>query len=120
MMPVANSQVLVADEEPLTRWAVARAVEALGLGVVQAATREEACGLLFARRFHAVVMANRLFEHDMTDVLAELERYQPETSLVVLCEGEPAQLRVRLPRAVVLEKPFSVDELMALEALAAG
>jgi len=107
-------RVLVADDQPLTRWAVAEALVSRGHHVHTAATRAEACARLFHERFDAVVMACQIDGQDMTDVLRELARYEPAPRLVVLCHGEGADPQPHAASgAAVLAKPFELSALVA-------
>lgn len=107
-------RVLVADDQPLTRWALGQALARVGFRVVAVEGREEACGHLYATRFDAVVMSGALAGRDMTDVIDGLARFQPETRLIVLCEDDGLAGRVaRIPGATVFLKPFEMRALLA-------
>jgi len=113
-VPTNTLRVLVADDQPLERWALARALSARGHEVTTAGTREEACGRLFQSRFDVVIMSSRIGDQDMTDVLRELAGYQVGTQLIALYDVEarvpgPAEA---LPW-VSLAKPFDLDTLLA-------
>ena len=114
-MQKASLRVLVADDEPLTRWAVAQALAPLGEDVTEVASREDACCKLFGGRFDIVVMASRIEGADMTDVLRQLTKREEPLRLVVLCEDETHSpvLREQLPAARVIDKPFSLEALLA-------
>jgi hypothetical protein len=51
----------------------------------------------------------------MTDVLCEWTRPEAKPRLVVLCEdeGNTPTLREQLPQARVIDKPFSLEALLA-------
>jgi len=113
-VPTSTLRVLVADHQPLERWALARALSARGHEVTMACTREETCGRLFQGRFDVVIMCSRIGDQDMTDVLRELAGYQTGTRLIALYdveEGAPGQAEA-LPW-VSLVKPFDLDALLA-------
>lgn len=103
----------MADDEPLSRWAIGQAVAERGGLVSEASSREEVCTRIVGGDLDVVVMACRLGGLDMTDVLSELARHMPSIRLIVLCEdeSEPAT-QGQIPGALVLEKPFSLETLL--------
>lgn len=112
-MSTSILRVLVADDEPLARWAVARALASHGHDVVTAATREEACARLFQLRFDVAILASPLDGQDMTDVLRELARYRSATRLVALSDAELDGPESDEPSAwICLRKPFELDTLL--------
>jgi len=106
-------RVLVADDQPLTRWALGQALARVGFRVVAAESREQTCGHLYATRFDAVVMSGALAGQDMTDVIEGLARFQPETRLIVLCDDDGLAGRVvGIPGTTVFLKPFEMRALL--------
>jgi DNA-binding NtrC family response regulator len=114
MSSTVRPSVLVAEDQPLLRWAIGRALSPFGVDVVFAPTYERACELLAASRFAAVIVACPLQERSVIELLRELERAQPDTRLVVLCEGDGSEsLQRAVPRATVFQKPFTLSALTA-------
>ena len=61
MSPVhARATILVADDEPLTRWALKRTLEQAHLEVALASSRDAVQDLLATGEFDVVVLANEL------------------------------------------------------------
>lgn len=107
---LARPAVLVADDEPLTRWALSRSLESPHLDIALAGTRDEVCDLLDTRDFQVIVLANELGHHSMADVLSSLSRDGRARGLVILYDGEQAEEYARaFPLAVLLQKPFGLD-----------
>jgi DNA-binding NtrC family response regulator len=104
--------VLVADDEPLTRWAVMRTLAPECFEVKQAGSREEACCLLASQRFQVVVLANQLGSECMHDVIDLLARDGRAQGLVILYNGDsPDQYAQAFPEAIVVPKPFALESL---------
>jgi DNA-binding NtrC family response regulator len=107
--------VLVAEDQPLLRWALGRVLGPLGADVVFAPTYQSACDLLASGEFAAVVLASPLEDRSVIGLLRELDRSRPETRLVALCEGdECGTLQHDIPRATVFQKPFTLSALVAV------
>lgn len=113
-VPVARAVVLVADDEPLTRWALRRTLERAQFDVSLAATRDEVCDLLDTCGFHVAVMSHELGHHSMIDVLNGLSCDHRVRGLVILYDGESADdVRRGFPAAVVVQKPFGLEAVTA-------
>lgn len=113
-MQASTLRVLVADDQPLERWALASVLSARGHDVTTATTREETCGRLFQGRFDVVIMSSRIGDQDMTDVLRELAGYQAATQLIALYDVEaPAPDQAAALPWVSLVKPFDLGTLLA-------
>lgn len=112
-MSTSTLRVLVADDQPLERWAVAKALASRNHEVVTAATRDEACGRLFQRHFDVVIMARNIEGLDMTDVLRQLAQGEPKKCLIALCDGDDGeQSGEEGPRWVSLARPFDLESLL--------
>jgi len=112
-MPPAPT-VLVAEDQPLLRWAIGRALAAIGATVVPAATYEEASERLSHRAFAAIVVASPLDGRSVVGILSEVDRQQPHTRVLVLCSGDECDTMLRdVPHATLFRKPFALSELMA-------
>ena len=113
--------VLVAEDQPLLRWAIGRALETIGATVVFAPTYQEASDRLSNEEFAAVVVASPLEGRSVVGMLREVDQVRPHSRVLVLCTGEHCDGVLRaIPRATVFNKPFSVSELMAAVAPVLG
>lgn len=114
----SRAAVLVADDEPLTRWALMRTLEPAHLEVTLAGSREEVCRLLESRHFHVVILANELGHDSMIDVLDALARDSQAQGLVILYDGDSADEFGRsFPAAALVQKPFPLEAVTsAIEA----
>ena len=120
VMPPAPT-VLVAEDQPLLRWAIGRSLEMIGAEVVAASTYEEACDRLSSQLFAAVVVASPLDGRSVVGMLSEVDRQQPYTRVLVLCAGDECDGILRdVPHATLFRKPLALSELMAAVAPAIG
>jgi DNA-binding NtrC family response regulator len=104
----------VADDEPLTRWALTKALEPRGAQVTSACSPEEVRAVMQRARFDLLVIACCLGGVDMADVLEHARGEHESARLVLLCDDESAPvLRQKFPHADVVEKPFSIDALLS-------
>ncbi len=104
--------VLVADDEPLTRWALSETLERADLDVTLASSRHEVCHLLESRHFQVAVLANELGHEPMNDVLEALARGRRTRGLVILYDGDSAEEYGRaFPAATLVQKPFGLEAL---------
>jgi DNA-binding NtrC family response regulator len=116
--------VLIVDDEPLIRWALAETLIAHGCGIVEACDAQSAIDVLAdgSRRFDVVVLDYRLpGAHDLT-LLATTRRLSPESQVVVMTAfmTEDVVLRaLELGACHVLQKPVELDALAALVVKAA-
>lgn len=105
-----RAAVLVADDDPLTRWALKRTLEAAHLDVTLATSRTEVKRLLDARHFHVAIVAYELGQDPMSDVLESFARRHQAQGLVVLYAGDSAdEVRRTLPTATLVQKPFCLE-----------
>ncbi len=106
--------ILVADDEPLTRWALMRTFEAARFEVTLAASRDEVMQLLGSRRFQVAIVAHELGRDSMADVLGAFVAQSPGPGLVILYGGEnPDDVRKDFPTATVVQKPFCLEAVAA-------
>jgi DNA-binding NtrC family response regulator len=111
---MAAPRVLVAEDQPLLRWAIGRALAPIGADVVFASTYQGTCELLAASRFAAVIVACPLQDRSVIELLREVDRSEPETRLLALCEGDSSEsVQREVPRATVFQKPFTLSALTA-------
>lgn len=112
-------RVLIVDDEPLIRWAVAETLVAHGCQVVEAGDARSAVGLLSegSQRFDAVVLDYRLPDaHDLT-LLATIRRLSPMSHVVMMTAlmGEDIVLQaLKLGASRVLQKPVELEALARL------
>ena len=109
-----RATVLVADDEPLTRWALLQTLARARLEVALASSRGEVCDLLESRPFKVVILANELGHDSMNDVLNALVRDGTTRGVVILYDGDNADDFGRaFPGAVLIQKPFGLEAVTA-------
>lgn len=115
----SRAAVLVADDEPLTRWALRQTLERAHLDVTLAGSRHEVCHLLESGHFQVAIVANELGHVPMNDVLEALAKAGQAQGLVILYDGDSAEEFGRaFPAATLVQKPFGLEALTsAIEAL---
>jgi len=112
-------RILIVDDEPLIRWAVAETLIAHGCQVVEAGDARSAIGMLSdgSRRFDVVVLDYRLPDaHDLT-LLATIRRLSPMSHVVMMTAlmGEDIVLQaLKLGASRVLQKPVELEALARL------
>lgn len=110
---VGDLHVLVADDQPLTRWAVVQTLSRRRCRLTEARSRTEACGALLGGAFDVVVVASCLNGQDMTDVL-RLVAEQGAPRLVILADDDRSRaLREAFPDVRIVDRPFDVADLAA-------
>jgi len=113
--------VLVAEDQPLLRWAIGRALATIGAEVVSTGTYDETSERLSSQAFAAIVVAAALDGRSVVGMLSEVDRQQPQTRVLVLCSGECCDRVLRdVPHATLFRKPFALSELLAAVAPALG
>ena len=113
--PRARPVVLVVEDEPLLRMMAADMVEEGGFEAVEAASAEEAIGILEARPDIRLVFADIDIPGGMDGMrLAACIRDRWPPIEIVLTSGRTAAKDVVLPaRGVYLDKPYLQDDLIA-------
>jgi DNA-binding NtrC family response regulator len=110
----AQASVLVVDDEPVVRSALARAVSRTGLGVVTAADGVEALAKFKEQASAAILADVRMPRLDGFGLLRSIKAQAPDTP-VVLVTGFPSDELVlearRAGAADVLNKPVTHDDL---------
>ena len=105
-----RATVLIADDEPLTRWALLRTLQNADLDVTLASSKAAVCDLLRAQAFRVVILANELAHDSMSDVLESLVADDAPQGVVILYDGDNADEFGRaFPGAVLVQKPFGLD-----------
>jgi DNA-binding NtrC family response regulator len=111
MAAVSSGFVLVADDQPLIRWAIGTTIRSLGFEPVFAATQAEARALLGHWTFAMAVVADPMEERETGDLLAEIRR-SGTARVIVLTESGAGVLSPEFPGAIAVEKPFSLESVI--------
>jgi len=111
MPGVSGLFVLVADDQPLIRWAIGTTIRSLGFEPVFAATQGEARALLDQTTFAMAVVADPMEDRDSGDLLVHIRR-SGTTRVIVLTESGATVLPAELPGAIAVEKPFSLESVI--------
>lgn len=109
-------RVLLVEDEPATRSAVARGLAAAGFAVDEAADAAEAELFLAQRRYDAVVLDRRLPDESGDRVLARLRRRGERVPVLMLTALDRVSDRVSGLEGGAddyLVKPFAFEELVA-------
>lgn len=111
--------VLVVDDEPLIRWSLRTGLTRRGHEVVEAASAEAALEAIGEDpdRFAVVVLDYRLPDRQDLSLLADVRRRLPRASVVMMTaygDGEMRAGALALGARAVIDKPFQVDQLIAL------
>lgn len=111
--------VLIVDDEPLLRWAIAETLIARGCGVVEADDAQSAVHSLSdgSRRFDAVVMSYCLRDARDRALLAVARCLSPHSQVVVMtsCVAEDvAREALEEGASQVLQKPVDLEVLAGL------
>jgi ATP-dependent Lon protease len=115
-MPAGSRVVLIVDDEPLIRWAVAQTLHDRGCETVDVADARSATALLVDGRYHfdAIILDYHLPDaHDLV-LLADARRLSPTSRLVMLTASLTPELSDRalaLGAVRVLPKPVDLDLL---------
>jgi two-component system response regulator AtoC len=109
-------RVLVVDDEPLVRWAIAETLRAHGREIVEAENAGEALTAILgsARHPDTVLLDLKLPDSDDLSLLASVRRLLPLVPVILMTAfGTPEVLEEarRLGVYMVLDKPFDLEEL---------
>jgi DNA-binding NtrC family response regulator len=112
-------RVLIVDDEPLLRWALAETLRDSGCEIVEAGTAQGAIDALSnpARRFDVVVLDCHLPDAGDLTLLAATRRLSPESQAVVMSAfvtEEATSRALELGACRVLQKPVDLGALTAL------
>lgn len=111
------TRVLVVDDEPLVRWAVAETLADSGYDVLEAGDASSALKFFPGPRPDAVLLDLRLPDCDDLRVLSAIRRLSPGTPVIVMTAFGTAELldeARRLGAFAVVDKPFELNELPLL------
>ena len=124
-MPEPSILVLIVDDEPLIRWALAQTLVGHGCGIVEACDARSATALLEdgSRRFDVVMLDYHLPDaHDLT--LLETTRRLSPASYVIMMSAmmtpEIATRALQVGASQVLQKPLELDAVAGLVLNARG
>jgi YesN/AraC family two-component response regulator len=112
-------KILLVDDEMLVRAGTAMMLDELGHEVTEAVSGKQALQIIADGSAFDVVMTDfRMPEMDGVALIAEVERVQPNASIVLMTGYEADDPRFESLRCTNLAKPFGLSELE--EAIAAS
>jgi len=107
--------ILLVDDEPRLREALARSLSVRGHHVDQAGTHKEAVNAATTREYDLLLIDINLPDAMGWDVLRDLREAGREIPAIVLSAVPPSTARVRESRPLgVLHKPFPIEALLRL------
>jgi CheY-like chemotaxis protein len=107
--------ILLVDDEPRLRSALARSLSVRGHKVDQAATHREAIDAASRRTYDLLLIDINLPDATGWDVLRDLRAAGREIPAIVLSAVPPSAVRLREFRPLgVLHKPFPIEALLRL------
>jgi DNA-binding NtrC family response regulator len=117
--------VLVVDDEPLVRWAVAETLADSGYDVLEAGDAKSALKYFPGPQADAVLLDVHLPDCNDLRVLTDIRRLSPKVPVILMTAFSTPELldeARRLGAFAVVDKPFEVDELPGLieQAVAPG
>ena len=111
-------RVLIVDDEPLVRWAIAETLRTAGYEIDEAADAESTVRALFKRPDPDVVLLDlRLPDCGDLRLLDTVCRLVPAATVILMTAFGTPEVRAQAPgrgAACVLDKPFDVDALDGL------
>jgi len=119
--PPTATRVLVVDDEPLVRWAVAETLADSGYDVLEAGDAKSALNHFPGGHTDAVLLDLRLPDCDDLRVLSTIRRLSPTTPVIIMTAcGSPELLEEarRLGAFAVVDKPFEMNDIPPLIAKA--
>lgn len=120
MQAAPRPRVLVAEDQPLIRWAIGRTLQRLGFDPVFAASRHEALAQAAESEFALAFVADPLQERDAACVVHALKA-RGTLRVIVLSESGLAGALPESASLIVVQKPFSLEAVIrAVGALRRG
>jgi DNA-binding NtrC family response regulator len=112
-------RILVVDDEPLVRWAIAETLGHFGYDVAEASDAESTVRALFEAENPPDVVLLDLRLPDCSDLklLQTVRRVAPRAAVILMTAFGTRELRdeaLRCGAAAVLDKPFDVEDLDAI------
>jgi DNA-binding NtrC family response regulator len=108
----------VVDDESLIRWSLRKGLMKRGHEVVEADSAKTALDCIVGGgRFGVVILDYRLPDRQDLSLLAEVRRLLPDATVVMMTAFGEDDMRaeaVALGARAVVDKPFQVNELIAL------
>lgn len=115
------AHILLVEDEPDTRYALAQVLSSVGHKVVEADSAAGASELLAERDVDLLVCELQLANDQAMHILAEARQRTPRLDTIVICGGgyaRSARNNVAAARtlgaAAILQKPFDSDTLIAV------
>ncbi len=115
--PPTATRVLVVDDEPLVRWAVAETLADSGYQVLEAGDAKSALRLFPGAHTDAVLLDLRLPDCDDLRVLSSIRQLSPSTPVIIMTAyGSPELIDEarKLGVFAVVDKPFELAEIAPL------
>jgi len=116
-MPEPRRQILVVDDEETVRWAVQKALEREGYGVLQASDGPAGATAAAAPAVDLVLLDVRLPGMDGLEVLARLRRSRPDLPVIMMTAHGTLQVALEAMKGGAYDyiaKPFDMEELKLL------
>lgn len=111
-------RVLIVDDEPLLRWALAETLISRGCGIVEVSDARSAVEMLKgSRHFDVVLLDYHLPDADDLTLLATTRRLSPESQVFMMTAfmtPDEAAHALELGASCVLPKPIELDAIAAL------
>jgi DNA-binding NtrC family response regulator len=106
-------RVLIVDDEPLVRWALAERLGADGFDVLQTQNADEACEHITAG-VDVVLLDHRLVDIDGLSILRRLRATHPRLPVILVtasADGDVTREATALGVHAILPKPFNLDSV---------
>ena len=115
----AARRVLVVDDEPLIRWAIAETLSEIGYSVVEAGDGESALEVVAeaSKPFEVVLLDYRLPDSDNLTLLSTIRRMAPTSQVIMMTAlGTPDLIKDAIEHGAcrVMHKPFEMGEVAAV------
>jgi two-component system response regulator PilR (NtrC family) len=110
-------RVLIVDDEPLIRWALAETLEQSGHSVAEAGDADGAIRSVAGARFDVVLLDYRLPNSNDLNLLAAIRKLTPTTAVIMMTAFSTPEVLAgarSLGAYQVIPKPFEVHEVAAL------
>ncbi|RPI53666.1 MAG: response regulator, partial [Chloroflexi bacterium] len=120
-LPIPKARILVVDDEPTTRRAVARALGLSGYEAESAASGEQALELLAARPYDLLLLDLRMPGMDGVEVMARAQERHPNLLIIVFTAHATVHSAVEAVRAGAVDyllKPSTIRDIEAAVARA--